>query len=62
MGKSIGKNVSKNVIGKYRQKRLDHIKQSATDIIEQQKQLVIWLVIKLLIELRKFQEIHRRIA
>ena len=34
MGKSIGKNISKNVRGKYRQKLLDHGKQSAIDIFK----------------------------
>ena len=59
MGKNIGKN-------KYSQKLLDHAKQSATDALEtfskkKQKQLVIWLVIKFLIELQKFQKIHNEI-
>ena len=31
MGKNIGKNTSKNLSGKYSQKRLDHAKKSATD-------------------------------
>ena len=31
MGKSFGKTISKNLSGKYSQKRLDHIKQSTTD-------------------------------
>ena len=34
MGKSIGKNISKNVTGKYRQKRLDHAKLFATDALK----------------------------
>ena len=37
MGKKIGKNKSKNVSGKYGQKRLDHGKQSATDAIKTSK-------------------------
>ena len=34
MGKNIGKNISKNLIGKYSQKLLDHAKQFATDTFE----------------------------
>ena len=30
MGKNIGKYISKNLSGKYSQKRLDHAKQSVT--------------------------------
>ena len=42
MSKNIGKNISKNLSGIYRQKLLDHAKQSATEHFEkQQKQLVI---------------------
>ena len=33
MSKSIGRNVSKNLISKYTQKRLDHAKQSGADAI-----------------------------
>ena len=59
-GKNVGKTISKNVISKYSQKFLDHAKQSATDALKllqkerfkkQQKQLVIWLVIKSLTKL-----------
>ena len=32
VGKSIGKNMSKNLSRKYSQKRLDHVKQFATDV------------------------------
>ena len=49
MRKNIGKNVSKNFFFQ---------KESFK---KQQKQLVIWLVIKLLTELRKFQKTHNRI-
>ena len=31
MGKVIGKKISKSLSGKYNQKHLDHVKQSATD-------------------------------
>ena len=31
MGKNNGKNINKNLIGKYSQKRLGHAKQSTTD-------------------------------
>ena len=50
MSKSIGKNKSKHLSGKYRQKPLDHTKESATDALtttsknkfkKQQRQLVI---------------------
>ena len=69
MGKNIGKNISNNLRGKCSQKRLDHDKQSAADALElrqkeqlkkHQKQLVIWLVIKLLIEPQNFQKIYKK--
>ena len=34
MSKSIGKNRSKNLSGKYSQKLLNHAKQSATDVFK----------------------------
>ena len=34
MGKTIGKNISKTLSGKYKQKRLDHAKQFATDALK----------------------------
>ena len=34
MPKDTGKNISKNLGGKYSQKRLDHAKQSATDALK----------------------------
>ena len=58
----IGKNISKNLSGKYSQELLDHannlllmhLKLSQKELLKkQQKQLVIWLVIKLQIELWK---------
>ena len=52
MGSNISEQISKNVRGKYSQKRQDHAKQS-------QKRQVIWLVIKLLTELRGFQKFTR---
>ena len=72
MGKNTGKNISKILSGKYSLKLLDHAKQSTKDALhlkliqkelfkKQQKQLVIWLVIKFLIELRKFEKIHNNI-
>ena len=36
MGKNIGKNVSKSLSGKYSQKRLNHAKQSATDVFKKE--------------------------
>ena len=62
IGKNIGKNIRKKLSSKYSQKRYDHAKQSATDALKkQQKQLVIWLEIKLLIKLQESQKLHRRI-
>ena len=34
MSNNIGKNIMKNLSGKYRQKLLDHAKQSATDALK----------------------------
>ena len=59
MCKSTGKNISKNLSSKYRQKLLNHAKQSAKDALK--KQLVIWLGIKVLTELQKFQKLDNRI-
>ena len=56
---SFAKDMVKNLSNKYGQKPLDNAKKSITDAIKtaskkhfkkQQKQLVIWLVIKLLIK------------
>ena len=68
--KNVGRNIIKNLSGKYtpvmlaaRQKLLIMLKKYATDALrtslfkKQQKQLVILLVIKLLIELGNFQKI-----
>ena len=69
MGKNVGKNISKNLSGKYSQKPLDHAKKSVTDALKTSSKrviqktaeiLVTWLVIKLLIELGKFQKIHNK--
>ena len=56
MGKHFGKNI-------YRQKHLDHAKQPATDALKTSSKRVLQktLVIKLLIELQKFQKIHNKI-
>ena len=70
MGKNIGKNIGKNLKGKYSQKLLAHAKQSALDALKTTSKKVIQktaeatgnlLVIKVLIELRKFQKIHNKI-
>ena len=71
MGKNFGKNINKNESGKYSQKLLDHANKSAADGLKtsskkinskkQQEQLVIWLVIRLLIELLKLQKIHNKV-
>ena len=41
MGKIFDKNISKNLSSKYRQKRLDHAKQSATDTLKTASERVI---------------------
>ena len=41
MGKNIGKNVSKNLSSKYKQKLLDHAKQSTTDVFKTASKRVI---------------------
>ena len=41
MGESIRKNISKNLIGKYIQKRLDDFKQSAIDALKTSSRRVI---------------------
>ena len=66
LDENIGKNLRKILSGKYSQKLLDHAKQSMTGAFKtdqnerlkkkQQKQFVIWLAIKLLIQLQKFQK------
>ena len=68
MGKKVGKSTRKNVSGNCSQNFTDHARQFAADaiktnskIIIQQKELGIWLVLILLIELIKFQKIHTRI-
>ena len=43
MGRNIGKNISKNLIGKYSQELLDHAKQLATDAF---KTALTWLIQK----------------
>ena len=71
MNKNIGKNIGKNVSSKCSQKLLYHAKECPTDALKllqkklfkkHQKQLVIWSVIKLLIELQKTRELHRKIV
>ena len=70
MGRIIDKNVSETFSGKYSQKLLDHAKHSATDALKtaskkqfkkQQKQMMIWLVIKSLIKLQSSQKLRNRI-
>ena len=55
MSKNVGKNISKSLSGKYSQKLIDHVKQSATDAFKtsskgviQKPAEVIWLVINFL--------------
>ena len=61
MRKNVDKYISKNFNGKYSQKLLDHVKQSATDVAKfaskttfkrTLKELMIWLAITLLIKLQ----------
>ena len=53
MIKNIGKNKKKNLIDRYSLKLLGHVKQSAEKPFKkQQKQMVIWLGIRLLIKLK----------
>ena len=62
MDKYIGKNIIKNLSGKYSQTHLHHAKKSATDAIKTfSKRQVTQLVIKLLIKLQKIQKIHNKI-
>ena len=65
-GKIIGNYISQNVSGEYNQKRLDHAKTYTTDALKtslegviqkNQKQLVIWLLIKMLIKLQNFKKL-----
>ena len=63
----MSKNISKTLSGKYSQKRLEYARKMRLKLLQkeqfrkQQKQLVIWLVIKLLTGLQKFQKIHSKI-
>ena len=41
ISKSIGKDISKNLNGKYSQKRLDHAKQSAIDALKTTSKIII---------------------
>ena len=76
VGKVVDKNISKSLGGKYSpgmlarcQKLFDHAKKSSTDALKtfskelfkkQQKKLVIWLVIKLLIKSQNFQKFRTK--
>ena len=59
MGKNIDKDISKNLGSKYRLKILDPLNNQYLKLLQkkqlkkQQKQLVIWFVIKLLLKLQK---------
>ena len=70
MAKNIGKNISKNLSSECSQNCLGHIKKPATgalktsskkQFMKHYKQLVIWLVVKLPIELQKSQKLRNRI-
>ena len=63
----MGKNVSKNLSGKYNQKLLGHAKQSPTEALKTDSKranqktaetAVICLIIKLLIKLQKSRKLH----
>ena len=69
-GKNNGKNIIKSLSNKYSQELLDHAKNLQAihlallqnqSLKKQQSQLVIWLVMKLLIKLQNFQQIHNKI-
>ena len=59
MGKNIDKDISKNLGSKHRLKILDPLNNQYLKLLQkkqlkkQQKQLVIWFVIKLLLKLQK---------
>ena len=65
----MGKNISKNLSGKYSQKLLDHAKQSATDalktisksVLQKAAEATVDLIGNKIIKLRGFQKIHNRI-
>ena len=68
--KNVGKNINRSLSGKYRQKILDHAKQSATDafktsskrLIQKKAEATGYLIlIKLLTKLQGFQKIHNKI-
>ena len=72
MGENIDKDISKNVSGKYSQKRQDHAKKSATDTLKPSSKRnientaeatgdLIGNKSRTTAELRKFQKIHNRI-
>ena len=46
MGKNIGKNIIKNLSGKYSQKLLDHAKQSATNACKTNSERAIQKTVK----------------
>ena len=67
---NIGKNISKNLSGKYNQNILSmlnnlqhvHLKLIQTRVIqEKKKHLVFWLVIKLLIKVQEPQELYNKL-
>ena len=62
-GRNMCKIIFKNINGKYSKNLIVHAKQSVTDTLKiaSKKQLVTWLVIKLLIKLQKSQKLYYRI-
>ena len=70
MCKNVGENIGKNVSRNYSQKRLDHAKKSATDVLKTFSKRVIQKRAettcdimgnkKLLIKLEGFQTIHKK--
>ena len=52
MGKNIGKNISKVLLGKYRQKFLDHAKKSATDALTNENFNKLYLIIHQILTLK----------
>ena len=70
MAWNICKTIEKNLSSKYSQKILNHAKNllqmhlklfQKEQLKKQQRQMVIWLTIKSLTKLRKFQKLHQRI-
>ena len=60
MGKNIGKSISKNVRGKYSQKRLDHTKQFPTDAVKTSSKRAIQKTAEATGDLKNLQKSHKK--